>query len=187
VESADEQRLDREHVDRHSTLASTPIGRAVVVLVVLVGTVWLVGPNIPSGPLQNDIKGLWRPATELGLAQDWGVFSPNPRSQSLDVEARILYDDGTVETWGVPEFDPVIGAYRQYRWHKWQERVRLDDRASYWQPTAEWLAARYERDGVLPMRITLVRRWIDHEPLGTPEPRDSDWNEFEFYVWERDA
>lgn len=153
----------------------------------LVSSVWLIGPNIPNGPLQADLEGLWKPATTAGVMQDWGVFSPNPRSQSLDVQARIVHDDGTVELWDVPEFDPVIGAYRQYRWHKWQERVRLDNQSGFWQPTAEWLAAEYTRNGVQPVTITLVRRWIDHEPLGTPAPRDSDWNEFDFFVWERDA
>lgn len=185
--SGDEQRHDREHVDRHSALVSTPIGRAVVAVVMFVGAVWLVGPNIPRGALQSDLDGLWRPATKIGLLQDWGVFSPNPRSESLDVRARILYDDGTTEMWDLPEFDPVVGAYRQYRWHKWQERVRLNNREQYWLPTALWLADQYARDGVRPASVTLIRRWLDHEPVDTPAPRDSDWNEFEFYVWERDA
>lgn len=183
METAD----DEQRLDRHTAAASTRFGRAVIVLIVMVGAVWLVGPNIPRGPLQDDVEVLWAPATKLGLQQDWGVFSPNPRSQSLDVEARILHDDGTVEVWSVPDYDPILGAYRQYRWHKWQERVRLDSRERYWEPTALWLADQYAKDGVQPLSVTLIRRWIDHEPLGTPAPRDSGWNEFAFYQWERDA
>ena len=172
-------------IDAHSALASTRVGRVAIVLGLAVMVVWLVGPNIPAGPFRDDVDVLWAPATELGLVQDWGVFSPNPRDQSLDVRARLEFDDGSVETWDVPDFDPVFGAYRQYRWNKWQERIRLDDRQSSWAPTAEWIARQHRRDGVLPRRVVLVRRWIDHEPVGTPTPIDGDWNEYDFFTWER--
>lgn len=173
--------------DAHSALVRSEAGRIGVAIALAVGALWLIGPNMPNGPLRDDVDALWAPATELGLVQDWGVFSPDPRSQSLDVRARLEYDDGTVAVWDVPDLDPVLGAYRQYRWNKWQERVRLDDRADLWDPTASWIADEHRRDGVRPARVVLIRRWIDHEPLGTPEPIDSDWNEFEFHVWERDS
>ena len=78
------------------------------------------------------MEGWWGPAEDIGLVQDWAVFSPNPRNESIDVRARIEYVDGTIEFWDVPEYDPGFGAYRQYRWHKLQERIRLDNREFYW-------------------------------------------------------
>lgn len=163
-------------------------GRLGVALVVAVMSFWIVAPNMPSSAVRDELAPLWRPATEAGLVQDWAVFSPNPRSQSIDVRARLEFDDGSIDFWDVPEFDPVIGAFRQYRWHKWQERLRLDSREKYWQPTAEWIADQNLRDGVRPVRVTLIRRWIDHEPLtSSGKTVDVGWNEFEFYSWERDA
>lgn len=158
-----------------------------VALVVAVTALWIVGPNIPSSAVRDRLAPLWEPAEVTGLVQDWSVFSPNPRSQSIDVRARLEYGDGTIAFWDVPEFEPTFGALRQYRWHKWQERLRLDDREDHWQPTAEWIADHERRDGVAPERVTLIRRWIDHEPLTSNGPTmDAGWNEFEFYEWERD-
>lgn len=171
--------------DAHSRLIASAPGRWLVAVALVVGATWIVGPNLPAGPFRDQVDAVWRPATEIGLVQDWEVFSPNPRDQSLDVRARVDFTDGTTTFWDVPDLDPVIGAYRQYRWQKWQERVRLDARSSMWDTTAAWIADRFaggsDRDVA---RVTLIRRWIDHEPLGSPEPIDGDWNEFEFHVWE---
>lgn len=165
---------------------STPYGGFRVGLVVAVTAFWILAPNLPSSTVRGELAHLWEPAEVTGLVQDWSVFSPNPRSQTIDVRARLEYDDGTIMFWDVPEFDPLIGAFRQYRWHKWQERLRLDSRERHWRPTAEWIADQRRVDGDLPARITLIRRWIDHRPLTADGTAiDSGWNEFEFYVWER--
>ncbi len=163
-------------------------GRFRVGIGVVVVSFWIVAPNMPSSAVRDRLDHLWEPAVGVGLVQDWAVFSPNPRSQSIDVRARLDYADGTIDFWDVPEFGPGIGAFRQYRWNKWQERVRLDERNEYWAPTAEWIAEQNVRDGEEPARVTLIRRWIDHEPLTADGPSvNVGWNEFEFFVWERDA
>lgn len=174
-------------VDVHTALLSDRRGRAIVAIVVAVLSFWILIPNIPGSMVRDRVAAWWKPATQIGLTQDWAVFSPNPRNQSIDVRARVEFDDGSLRFWDVPEYDPGFGAYRTYRWHKWQERVRLDNREAFWLPTAEWIANDFARDGVLPLRITLIRRWIDHEPLtDIGMTVDNGWNEFEFYVWERD-
>lgn len=163
-------------------------GRFRVGVGIIVVSFWIVAPNMPSSAVRDRLDTLWNPAVDVGLVQDWAVFSPNPRSQSIDVRARLDYADGTIDFWDVPEFGPGIGALRQYRWNKWQERVRLDERSEYWAPTAEWIAEQNVRDGEEPARVTLIRRWIDHEPLTADGPSvNLGWNEFEFYVWERNA
>lgn len=174
-------------VDRHTLLIAGPRGRAIVAIAVIVLSFWIVVPNIPGSTVRDRLDGWWKPASQVGLTQDWAVFSPNPRSQSIDVRARVELADGSIRFWDVPEFDPAIGAYRAYRWHKWQERLRLDNREAFWLPTAEWIAEEFDRDGVTATRITLIRRWIDHAPLtSSGDTIDAGWNEFEFYVWERD-
>lgn len=174
--------------DWQSRALSARFGRVRIGIVVAVTAFWIAAPNMPSSAVRDELAPLWEPAANTGLVQDWAVFSPNPRSQSVDVRARLEFDDGTIDFWDVPEFDPGFGAFRQYRWHKWQERVRLDNREVYWQPTAEWIADERVRDGLRPVRITLIRRWIDHEPLTSSGPAvDVGWNEFEFYIWERDS
>lgn len=182
--AADGAPTDRSSDDLHTAITRHRSGRWVVAAIVVVGAMWIVGPNVPEGPARQRLDALWWPATEVGFDQNWRLFSPDPRSQSLDVRARVEHADGTFERWDVPEFDPTVGALREYRWNKWQERVRLDARTELWDPTAEWIADRHRRDGELPVRVVLIRRWVDHEPLGDEGAVDSDWREFEFHVWE---
>ena len=168
--------------DLHSRLVASDLGRWIVGVILVVGAVWIVLPNMPASPTRDRVDGVWAPATEIGLVQDWAVFSPNPRGQSLDVRAEVELDSGEVVVWDVPEFDPVIGAFRQYRWKKWQERVRLDARTDLWAPTIDWLRRGYP-DAV---RVTLIRRWIDHESLdefGIVDSPSDGWNEFRFCTW----
>lgn len=169
--------------DLHTRLASGRRGRIAITVAVVVIAVWIVGPNLPASAARDRLDVLWWPMPRIGFNQNWEVFSPDPRDQTLDVRARIEHADGTVEWWDVPDFDPVVGSFREYRWNKWQERVRLDAREDLWDPTAEWVAERHRRDGQLPDRVTLIRRWIDHGPLTEDGRTDSDWNEFEFHVW----
>src|SRR3546814_18136421 len=65
----------------------------------------------------------------------------NPRSTSLDLEARITYADGSTDTWQVPEGSPIGTNLRYYRWRKWLERIRSDSYRGLWPATAEWVAA----------------------------------------------
>ncbi len=172
--------------DWQTRVVGTRAGRSVVAVVLVVLGVWILGPNMPAGPVRERVDWIWRPAVEIGLAQDWAVFSPDPRNRSLDVYAVVEFDDGSTERWDVPEFDPVVGAYRQYRWHKWQDRVRLDARSDLWEPTGAWIAEQHQRDGELPASVRMFRRWRVQEPLDDDGARTGDWQEFEFHVWERD-
>ena len=75
----------------------------------------------------------------------------------------------------------LIGAYREYRWRKWERRIRLDRNDHLWRPTAQWVADRYEDDGVVE-RVVLIRIFSD-----TPEPGSGDervWETVEFYDYD---
>ena len=117
----------------------------------------------------------------LGLYQSWSVFAPNPSTASVAVEADIHFADGEVVRHRFPHGDDLVGAYREYRWRKWERRVRLDRYDHLWRDAAEWLAARYEDDGTVE-RIVLIRRFSD-----TPEPGSDEqriWQSVEFYEYD---
>lgn len=154
-----------------------------VAAAVLVGAVWIVGPNLDPGPMRDRLDVVWAPATELGLEQDWRVFSPDPFDRSIDMEARVTFDDGSTAVWRPPDHGPVLGAYREYRWQKWRERVILDARSDLWEPTAVWVAARFAEGPSPVASVALVRRWRDHEPLTAAGITEPAWNEFVYFTW----
>jgi len=174
-----------KRTDAHTALANTRVGKAVVAVLVVVMSVWIVGPNLPASPARDTIDIVWSPAVNAGFTQSWSVFSPNPRSQTREVTAVAEFADGTTAEWTPPEFGPVIGAYRSYRWRKWQGRVRLNKNERYWDSSAAWIARDVARGDELPVRVRLIRRWRDLEPLTADGIVDTQPIEFEFHVWER--
>jgi hypothetical protein len=174
-----------EHTDAHTALVRTCVGKVVVAVLVVVMSVWIVGPNLPASPARDTVDVVWSPAVQAGFEQNWSVFSPNPRAQSLEVIAVAEFADGTTTEWKLPEFGPALGPYRIYRWRKWQERVRLDASERYWGSSAAWIAGDVARGDELPVRVRLLRRWRDLAPLTSIGIIDTGLNQFEFYVWER--
>jgi hypothetical protein len=174
-----------ERTDAHTALVHTRVGKVVVVVLVVVMSIWIVGPNLPASPARYRVDVVWSPAVNAGFEQNWSVFSPNPRTQSLEVVAVAEFADGTTTKWKLPEFGPALGPYRIYRWRKWQERIRLDANERYWDSSAAWIASDVARGDELPVRVRLLRRWRDLAPLTADGIVDTGLNEFEFYVWER--
>lgn len=162
----------------------SPAGRAllsVLVLAILGGiAVW----NLPHSELRARLVPVVEPYMHAaGLDQDWGVFAPDPRRITLELQARITYDDGTTETWLVPHGGRLLGAYRFYRWRKWIEYARGDAYEHLWRPTAEWVAREHATGARTPVEVVLVRRWYDIPPPGSGrEP--TPWNEFEYFTLE---
>ena len=174
-----------EPVDAHSRLLRSRGGRLAVAAMVAVMAVWTFGPNLPAGPAVDQFDSLWAPANDAGFDQNWSVFSPNPRDQSLDVDALVEFADGSSTTWTVPDSDPI--GWRSARWRKWVERIRLDTNERYWDATAEWIAEQHRRGDELPTVVRLTRRWIDHEPLTADGVIDGEQRSFEFHVWTLDG
>ena len=174
-----------ERPDAHTALVRTRVGKVVVAVLVIVMSVWIVGPNIPASPVRDRVEVVWSPAIKAGFKQNWSVFSPNPRAQALEVVAVAEFADGTTTEWTLPELGQTIGAYRSYRWRKWQERIRLDSNARYWDSSAAWIARDVARGDELPVSVRLIRRWRDIKPLTANGIVDTKVNEFEFHVWGR--
>ncbi len=173
-----------DRVDAHTALTHSRWGRSLIAVMLVVMAVWTVGPNLPNGPATRQLDALWAPATDAGFDQNWSVFSPNPRNQSLSVDALVEFADGSTVTWTVPDPDPI--GWRSARWRKWVERIRLDANERLWDATAGWIAQQHRRDGELPTTVRMTRRWIDHEPLTEDGAIDGEPRSFEFYVWTRD-
>ena len=156
-------------------------GRVLLTLVMAVLVVAVAIWNLPAGRPREAL----RPAAAhvllpLGLDQDWALFAPDPRGFSVGVEVRLTYADGRERVVVPPHNGHVLAPYRTYRWQKYVERLRADDYASLWEPTARWYA-REHGPGV--RKIVLVRTFRDAARPGVSAERP-DRGEFAFYTLE---
>lgn len=172
--------------DVQEGLESSVAGRAAISSLLFLILTGMIVANLPDSYLRRTAWRFVRPyVVTMGIEQAWGVFAPEPRRQVLELEARITYTDGSEATWRVPDGDPIFAAYRDYRWRKWVEYVTLDaSRDELWQPAAQWVARRFDRADRHPARVTLVRRWYDIAPPGTPQPDPPEWQEFAYFVFD---
>jgi hypothetical protein len=133
-----------------------------IVMVLAAVATW----NLPPSELGRQSQHRLNPLVNAtGLDQTWAVFAPDPPRQELELEARIVYDDGTQRTWRVPTGDPVVGGYRDYRWLKWAEWMTSGAHVVLWQPAAAWIARREQAAGRRPVSVSLVRQVFDL-PIG---------------------
>lgn len=155
------------------------VGRLALTLVMAVLAVALLIWNMPAGRPREAL----RPAAAhvlypIGLDQDWALFAPDPRAFSVGVYARITYADGRERIRVPPGNGRVLAPYRTYRWQKYVERLRADDYASLWEPTARWIA-RAGGPGVT--KVVLVRTFRDTVVPGSGGRRGPR-REFAFYT-----
>ena len=161
---------------------SSAAGRFVISVVLILTLVTLVVWSAPDSRLRQRLFPTARAyLTVTGLEQSWETYSPDPRRQVLEFQARVEYADGTRQIWRVPRGGRVVGTYREYRWRKWVEHVRDDTMKDLWRPAAVYAARRGQRDGRMPVRVTLVRRWYDIPPPGAVD-RHPPWHEFAYYT-----
>jgi len=101
---------------------ATLAGRVVISIFVLVVLVTLVTANLPTSRLQDLLLSADHPFLyATGLDQDWGVFSPDPRRQTIHIDAKVTFADGSQTTWHDKKLGNLLGEYRDYRWLKWAE------------------------------------------------------------------
>jgi hypothetical protein len=148
----DQSRLGRFH-DR-------ALGRGVISVVVTVLVVCITGWNLPGhSALRTDVRGRIEPLVNaLAIDQGWGVFAPNPSRTSMILTAEVEFADGSMEVFEFPDGDPLIGAYREFRWRKLERRFIADDGwRSLRAPTARWVAAQLATPARPVTSVTLVR------------------------------
>jgi hypothetical protein len=160
-------------------IEASPVGRALISLGVGCAVVAMVVLGMPDSQLRSYLMTPVAPVVRaVGLDQDWAVFAP-PRQISLQVEGRLEYADGTVSVERFPRASG-IGAYSDYRWRKYEERLRLDVNQRLWARYAQFLVDRANAEGRRPVRVSLVRRWAQTRPPG-PGPERDPWREFTFF------
>jgi hypothetical protein len=159
-------------------LEATDLGRVVISALIVV----VITANLPASWLQSKLTKVATPAINgTGLVQVWGVFAPDPRRESVDLEARVRMTDGSVQVWHDPAASKLFGDYSVYRWRKYMEWAVADAYMNIlWRPTTIWLARRAVQEGRHPVSVTLIRRWSRLYPPGS-SPAQSRWHQSAYY------
>jgi len=160
-------------------LEQNPAVQGVLTILMLAVLLCVVFWNLPAGRPREATRPLSGTVVQgLGLEQDWALFAPNPRAYTVGVYATITHDDGRVERWVPPHNGLFLAPYRTYRWQKYVERVRGDDYAGLWEPTARWLARKF---GPGVTKVVLTRTFQEAKVPGSKGPRAST-QRFDFYT-----
>jgi hypothetical protein len=151
----------------------SPGGRIVISVFVTVTLLAVLTANLPVSRLQDLLLTAGhRFIYGAGLDQNWGVFSPDPRRETIHVTATVSFADGSQATWQIHRRDPVIGSYIDYRWLKWAEFVVEPQYQEFLgHPFAVFVARRLATPSHRPVRVVLSNRWYALQPPGSGEPR----------------
>ena len=163
----------------------TKLGRLCISGLVSVLVLAVLAWNLPDGEVGDEVAAWVKPfVIPVGLSQSWSLFAPDPSTTSVDVTARITFDDGVTKIFGFPDGDPFIGALREYRWRKFESELRSGYNESMWRPTAEWIAREASTSERTVTKVVLVQTISDTPTPGTDEKRK--WRSFGFYTFEMD-
>lgn len=160
-------------------IEASKAGQLVLSAVMVVVVACLVGWNLPAGRPHDRARTVVGPVVQaIGLEQDWALFAPEPRSFGVGVLATVTHRDGRIEVWEPPHNGILVSPYRTYRWQKYVERVRADDYAGLWEPTARWVARQAGDDVV---KVVLTRTFREVAVPGDGQPRPPA-GRYDFYV-----
>jgi hypothetical protein len=166
-------------------------GRLLISAFIVVTLACVLVSNLPAGRAQQRAYDIAQPyLLASGLDQSWRIFAPNPRSEVLYLEARVVRADGSVSIWRTPTSGPLIGGYRDSHWRKFVEHAVLRDNGT---PDGGWPAlwrtialyvARQEggHDGARPVQVTLIRRWAQEIPPGKGPPYLTPFQNTPYYT-----
>ena len=163
---------------------ASPAGRAVLSAFLIVVLIGIVVVDLPDSKLRETASKATEPVVNaLGLNQNWSVFAPDPRRQSIGLRARVTFVDGGHATWRPYVGRALVGHYRDYRWGKWMENVRQDRNRKLWPAFAAWVAHHVQdRTGRRVARVALIRRWRDVRPPGARTSQGPQ-RVYLFYTW----
>ncbi|MCA1711077.1 MAG: hypothetical protein LC789_05320 [Actinobacteria bacterium] len=155
------------------------VGQVLLTLLMAVLAAAVLVWNLPAGRPREALQpAAGAVVLPVGLDQDWALFAPDPRGFSVGVRANVSYADGRVRVVTPPHNGHLLAPYRTYRWQKYVERLRADDYALLWEPTARWIA---DAEGPGVTRVELVRTFRDAQIPGTAGPRKKQ-GEYSFYT-----
>lgn len=158
-----------------SRIEGSRAGRIVISAALLFTVFALVVWNAPDSPLRRHLLvATGRYTAALGLDQNWAVFAPNPRTDSLKLIASVQFANGRSENWALPRGGSILGAYWDYRWLKWMEWTISPDNRPLWQATANYVARRLSRPGTPVSRVFLAEETSTNNPPGA-RPSAEPW------------
>lgn len=119
-----------------------------------------------------------------GFWQYWDMFSPNPASVDLYMEADVLYKDGSKYRYHYPRIKnlPIPVKYVKERYRKFFENANSNDNA-YARPfVAQRVALECYKDPANPpVQVTLIRFFYQIAAPGQPQPEK--YTEVPFYSY----
>jgi hypothetical protein len=164
-----------ERIERSS------LGRLIISVGIVLVVLCEVGTGIPSSAIKaKEGATAVRVSRFMGVEQNWGVFSPDPRSSSINMYAIVRFEDGSSERWDLPDGGPVVENFRYYRWRKWLERIRADDFSHLWEPSARWIASLHDDRPSPVTEVELIRLYRENVVRGEQPP----FKEFSYYTLE---
>lgn len=168
--------------DLQARVESSEFGRGIVSAFVVATLIVVIATNLPVSPLRSTLMGPGQPYLgALGLDQNWSVYAPEPRRQSVDLRGLVRYDDGSTGVWRIPTGDPILGGFRDYRWRKWMENLVSDANSQLWRPAAIWISTQTARRGRRVVQVILERRLATLQPPGQ-SPDRLPWQQKDFYT-----
>lgn len=159
-------------------LETSGMGRALISGFIVFTLGAMLISNLPASELRRTGLKVFDPYLDVsGLHQNWNLFAPDPRRATLQLEARITFDDGTTTVWHPPTGNPFIGVYRTFRWRKWAGNVMASNNAELLEPAADWIALMHTKDGKVPLAVVLVKRSYVAPAIGSGTPSKQPWKE----------
>jgi hypothetical protein len=172
---------DRIQLQRR--LETSPTGRALITGAIVFTLAAMVVSNLPPSELRRTGMRVVEPYLDItGLHQNWNLFAPDPRRATLQLEARMLYVDGSTAVWHPPVGDPFIGVYASFRWRKWAGNVMSSSNRGLLAPAADFVARTHPRDGRLPVQVQLFKRSYVAPMPGLGRPAVQPWNDTLLYT-----
>ena len=179
---------ERRWRDIQRRIETSRAGRFIISIFLLVTVSAVVIENLPAGAVAQHAGSVAQPyLNAAGLDQKWDMFAPNPRTEILYLQARILHADGRVTTWAPPHDGPLLGAYRDAHWNKYVEHAVIrpgdpDGWRQLWRPLALYVASLNTGDRSPAVRVTLVKRSAFLLPPGGNTPDHTPFREQAYYT-----
>jgi hypothetical protein len=113
-----------------------------------------------------------------GLFQTWDMFSPQPKSGNVYLEAVILYRDGTSELWTFPRMEQLNFRERYFkeRYRKYEEILNSDDYFALRPDAARYLARMKSTPANPVQSVILVARSSEIIPRNDESYDRGPWN-----------
>ncbi|MGV3774526.1 MAG: hypothetical protein ACO1QB_16625 [Verrucomicrobiales bacterium] len=123
--------------------------------------------GLPGSAFRTSLVRWFEPyVIKSGLWHGWDMFSPNPLSLNFNVEAQIVRQDGSTNSWYFPRMEKLgyVKRHQMERYRKWRERVRQDSFARVWDDTCKWIARENWNETNPPVQVSLIRHWSAIQP-----------------------